>query len=111
MIPNLLNTLIGIVLVYAAVLNPTLIAGHLHPLLVAGVVILVLAGWAMRSDHHPWQNTVSMLMAVLLGVLGVVPLTLYPIVTFWGVFWAGIIVAVMALWAALYRPQSGQAAG
>jgi len=24
--------------------------------------------------------------------------------TFWGVFWVGLIVAVVALWAALYRP-------
>lgn len=110
MIPNILNTLIGLVLVYAAVLNPALLSGRAYATVGTGVIILVLAGWAMRSDNHPWQNTLNMLMGLLLVVLGVLPLATYPIVTFWGVFWVGTVVAVMALWAALYRPPRGAAA-
>lgn len=107
MIPNILNTLIGLVLVYAAVLDPALLSGRAYPLVATGIVMFVLAGWAMRSDNHPWQNTLNMLMAVLLVVLGVLPLSAYPVVAFWGVFWVGTIVATMALWAALYRPPLG----
>ena len=110
MIPNIVNTLIGLFLVYAAVLNPSLVSGSVYPLLVLGIVILVLAGWAMRSDNDPWQNTLNMLMGVLLALLGVLPLSTYPIVTFWGVFWVGTTVAVMALWAAIYRPPLGKPA-
>lgn len=107
MLPNIVNTLIGIFLVYVAVLNPELVAGRGYALVAAGVVVLVLAALAVRSDHHPWQNIVNALMALLLVLLGVLPLNTYPIVTFWGLFWAGIVVAVMALWAALYRPAPG----
>lgn len=110
MIPNLINAVLGIVLVYSAVLNPALTSGRAHPLLIAGVAILLLAAWAMRSDNHPWQNTLNMLMGLLLIVLGALPLETYPVVTFWGVFWVGIVVAVMALWAALYRPPPGEPA-
>lgn len=108
MLPNIVNTLFGIFLVYAAVLNPALLTGRPYLTVGGGILILILAALAMRSDHHPWQNTVNMLMALLLIVLGVLPLATYPIVTFWGVFWVGTVVAVLALWAALYRPALGE---
>ena len=108
MLPNIVNTLFGIFLVYAAVLAPALLSGRPYLTVGGGILILILAALAIRSDHHPWQNTVNMLMALLLIVLGVLPLATYPVVTFWGVFWVGTVVAVLALWAALYRPALGE---
>lgn len=110
MLPNIVNTLFGLFLVYAAVLNPALLAGRPYLTIGGGILILILAALAMRSDHHPWQNTINMLMGLSLVVLGILPLATYPIVTFWGVFWVGIVVAVLALWAALYRPAPGMPA-
>lgn len=108
MLPNIVNTLFGLFLVYAAVLNPALLSERRYLTIGGGIVILILAGLAMRTDHHPWQNTVNMLMGLLLTVLGILPLATYPVVTFWGVFWVGTVVAVLALWAALYRPALGE---
>ncbi|MDE2090633.1 MAG: hypothetical protein KGJ08_01870 [Gammaproteobacteria bacterium] len=108
MIPNIINTLLGLVLVYAAVLNPALMTGRFYPMLIASVVILIMAIWARRSDNHPWQSSVNIIMAILLAVLALLPLRTFPIVTFWGGFWVGVIVSVMALWALLYRPGISQ---
>lgn len=105
MIPNVLNALVGLVLVYAAILAPHLIANGVGLLLGAAVVMFILALWARRSDHHPWQNNVNMVLAVILAGVTVLQFAGVPPVTFWSVFWVGISVAVLALWAALYRPR------
>jgi len=108
MIPNIINTLLGLVLVYAAVLNPALMTGRFYPLLIAAAVIFIMAIWARRSDNHPWQSNVNIIMAILLAALALLPLRTFPIVTFWGGVWVGVIVANMSLWAILYRPRFSQ---
>lgn len=104
MIANLINTAIGIALVYIAILRPHLLEGRMWPVIAIGVVIGALALCARRSDSHHWQSSTNLVIALLLLVLGVLQLLALPLVTFWGLFWAGLLVAVLSLWAALYRP-------
>ena len=105
MIANLLNTLLGLWLVYAAVLDPGWAAAAVWRLPLAGVVVLALALWARASDHRKWQSSVNLALGVLLLVLGGLPWkgAAPPLLMFWGAFWPGILVAIFALWAALYR--------
>jgi hypothetical protein len=109
MIANVLNTVLGLWLVYLAVLDPewTNAAWRL-PL--AGVAVIVLALLARRRDSRTWQGTVNVFLGALLLVLSVVDGAgmATPLVRFWGVFWPGILVAVLALWALLYRPGPGE---
>lgn len=105
MIPNLLNTLLGLWLVYAAILRPTWTASSLD-LATAAIVVFVLALWARPGDYGKWQSSTNIVLGILLllfaGVqrAGLSP----PLLTFWAAFWVGMLVAVFALWAALYRP-------
>lgn len=104
MIANLLNVVLGLTLVYVAVLAPWVTARR--PALVAALaVIMFVAAWlARRSDYHPWQNNSNMLLTVLLALLAVLRLEQFPLAVFWTQFSVGTLVAVLALWALLYRP-------
>jgi hypothetical protein len=106
MIPNLINTAIGIWLVYAAVLNPAELGGRLA-VLISGVVVFALAIWAYQADYLKWPATTA-------GALGA-GLALYAgfqlsepsgFVTFWVALFVGIAVAIVSLWSALYRHPS-----
>ncbi|MCK9514797.1 MAG: hypothetical protein WCZ18_00060 [Ottowia sp.] len=112
MIANLLNTLVGIVLAYAVVLHPTWIEQQYFPLLGFAAVIFVLAIWARLSDPHPWYSWVNMVLAVLLGILALFPLATqtFSNLAFWGPFWVGCTVPVVALWSALYQRDLRKAA-
>lgn len=104
MIPNLINTIAGLVLVYSVVLHPTWVEQRFFPLLGFAAVILVMALWARRSDAHPWFSWVNIVQAILLGLLALLPLATLPYLAFWTGFWIGCLVPVVALWAALYHP-------
>lgn len=108
---NLVNVFVGLALIYVAILQPMLLGGR--PLLFAAVgVLMFVAAWlARRSDHHPWQNNTNMMLALLLVVLALVRVERFPLASFWSVFWIGLIVAVLALWAALYRPNAAASSG
>lgn len=106
MIANILNTLVGLALACLTVLKPLWIERQYLPLLVFAAVIFLLAGWARRSDPRKWFSSVNIVLAVLLAILALLPLPTLPNLTFWGGFWVGILVPVVALWAALYRPES-----
>lgn len=106
MIPNLINTVVGLVLVYAAILQPTWVERRYLPLAAFAVIVLVMALWARRSDSQAWFSTVNVMLAIALGILSLFPLATLPDLTFWGGFWVGALVAVFALWAALYRRKS-----
>jgi hypothetical protein len=105
MIPNLLNSLLGIWLVYAIILNPDLIGSPWRVVVIA-IVIFALALWARRTDYSPWQSSTNIVLALLLLLLALlkVPSYVSPLVNFWVLFWVGILVATLALWAAIYRP-------
>lgn len=110
MIANLVNTVLGLVLVYAVVLHPTWVEQRYFPLLGFAVVMLVMALWARRRDAHPWFSWTNIVFALALGVLALLPLATLPYLTFWVCFWVGCAVPVIALWAALYRPRPQTAA-
>lgn len=110
MIPNIINTLVGLALACATVLYPRWIEQQYLPMLIFAAVILVMAIWARRSDHDRWFSTVNIVMAILLAILALLPLPTLPDLAFWGGFWIGIIVPVVALWAALYRQEARPAA-
>jgi hypothetical protein len=104
MIPNIVNTLIGIVLVYAAVLRPALIESS-YTLFIAGIVVVALAMLGRSSNHGLWFAQTNIALGAALMVLAVLRMAeLTPsLALFWGAFWAGLVIAVVALWAALYR--------
>ena len=104
MIPNLLNTILGIALVYCAILAPGALKGSVWPLLGTGIAVVVLALWARLADRLKWFNTVNPVLGIALVILGLLgsATPIHPLVMFWWVFWAGIIVAVLAFWSALY---------
>ena len=105
MIANLLNTLLGIALVYCAVLSPGVLAGNAWGMFVAGAAVIVLALWARTADAIRWFNTTNVVLGTVLLILGALRATteLHPLLVFWSLFWVGSIVSVFALWSALYR--------
>ncbi|MBS0577776.1 MAG: hypothetical protein JSR36_00785 [Proteobacteria bacterium] len=115
MIANLFNVLLGLALVYVAVLHPSLLTAR--PLLLIAIAAgIFLAGWvARRSDYRPWQNNSNMVLAVFLAGMTALRLQHFAVGGFWGPFTVGTVVAVLALWAALYHgsasPASNQSIG
>ncbi|MFO1506310.1 MAG: hypothetical protein U1F23_04420 [Lysobacterales bacterium] len=106
MIPNLINTIAGLALVYATVLHPTWVEQRYVPFAAFAAVILVMAIWARRSDPRRWFSTVNIVLAIALGILSLLPLATLPNLTFWGGFWVGALVPSFALWAALFKPHA-----
>lgn len=108
MIANVANSVLGLVLVYFAVLRPAAVeaGGSALGLVLAGIVVVALAFVARRSDPGKWYSATNFVAGAWLVVLGALhAFSATPaLVSFWGVFWSGCIVAVVALWAALYRP-------
>lgn len=106
MIANVLNAILGLWLVYVAVLDPAWNASS-WKLALAGVVVIALAFWARASDYRKWQSGVDAVLGGLLLVLAALHATgaAPALLVFWGTFWPGVLVAVFALWAALYRPR------
>lgn len=108
MIPNLVNTLLGLGLMYATVLHHTWVEQQYLPFGAFALVFLVMALWARRTDAHPWFSNVNIVLAIALGALSLLPLPTLPNLTFWGGFWIAALVPTVALWAALYRPRRAQ---
>ncbi len=113
MIANLLNTLVGLGLAYAAIFPSALGTSRDRFGLVAAVVMIILALWARRSDLSPWQSTTTIAAGVLLAVVTIAHqlIQVSNVLMFWGILWAGLISATVSLWAALYRtPQTANVA-
>ncbi len=108
MIPNVLNTLLGIALVYCAILAPGPLHDTVWLLMAGGGGIIILALWARSGDKLKWFNLVNITLGAALILLGVARnmTGVHPLVMFWWVFWVGIIVAVLASWSALYTRES-----
>jgi hypothetical protein len=108
MIPDLISTLIAIVLVCATVLDQPLLDSQHGLLLVAGIALAVLGVIANRMDYLKWPGIaiaatrVAILMLIVSGLSSASSET-----AFWVVFWSANIAGLMALWSALYRgPQA-----
>jgi hypothetical protein len=102
MTPGILNAIIGLVLVYLSVPHLALIEGRAWYLVVAGVVIVILALWSRRGDAMKWFSTTTIVLGICLLLFGLLQWTTTIAHLF--VFFDGILVAVLSLWAALYRP-------
>jgi hypothetical protein len=111
MIPNLLNTLLGLWLAYVAIFPASIGGQPGRWLLVAAALTVALAFWARRGDYSTWQSTTTIIAALALAILVVVSWlwASSPVLMFWGVLWAGLISGTFSLWAALYRPTTGGA--
>lgn len=107
MIANIATAVLGIWLVYSAVLNPALMGSPFKIVAIAaGAILIVLAAIARRTDYHSWHSSVTRFLGVVLfgiGCWNVVAAT-PAIVNYWTTFWVGVLAAFVALWAALYRP-------
>ena len=104
MIPNILNTIVGVAVVYCAILAPQFLHDTAWHLAIGGVGIIILGLSARMNDRVKWFNLVNVVLGAALVLLGVTR-TLMPVhdlVMFWWAFWVGTIVAVLALWSALY---------
>ncbi|MGH7813182.1 MAG: hypothetical protein ACREQI_04175 [Candidatus Binataceae bacterium] len=103
MIPNLINTAIGLWLVYAAVLNPAEIGGA-AVVVASGVVVFVVAIWAYQADYLKWPATTTGALGAGLAVYaGFRLFEPSGFITFWIVLFAGVTIAIVSLWSAIYR--------
>lgn len=89
MIPNILNCIAGLALVYTVVVHPTLAEHRYVPFAVFAGAILLLALWARQGDSRRWFSNVNIVMAIGLGILSVMPLATMPYLTFWGASGSG----------------------
>ncbi len=110
MIANLLNTLVGLWLTYAAIFPRSAGAGGNRLILGAAILTILLALWARRSDVSPWQSSTAISVGALLAILTTADqlVHLSEVLMFWSVLWAGLVSATVSLWAALYRPALSQ---
>jgi hypothetical protein len=106
MIANVLNTLVGLWLTYAAIFPQSIGAGGNRMVLGAAALTIVLSLWARRSDISPWQSSTAITAGAILAVMTIVDQIahLSGVLMFWTVLWAGLVSATVSLWAALYRP-------
>jgi len=110
MIANLLNTLVGLWLAYAAIFPQATGSGGDRLVLAAAVLTIVLALWARRSDVSPWQSSTAIAAGALLAIVTIADQLahLSAVLMFWSVLWAGLVTATVSLWAALYRPSASE---
>jgi len=108
MIANLLNVLVGLWLAYSVIFAmPT---GEMNniALAVSAVAVMVLAAWARRTDSAGWYTATNLVLGAILLLAAVVrwAVEVASLVSFWAILLIGITIAIIALWAVLYRPQA-----
>jgi hypothetical protein len=107
MIANLINTILGLWLVYVAIFAIPAGTAASWQLVIAGAAAAVLALIARRSDFSGWQSATNFVLGVLLAVLALADLVvpINSLLVFWLVLWIGLTVSSLALWAVLYHPE------
>lgn len=107
MIPNVVNAMLGVWLAYVAILDAawadrTLLLG------LAAIAIVACALWARATDFGHWQSSTNIVLALVLLVIAALQAAglALPLLRFWSLLWVGILVSILSLWAALYRPSS-----
>lgn len=104
MIPDLISTLIAIVLVCTAILDKPLLESQHGLLIIAGIALAVLGAIANRADYLKWPGVtvaasgLAIIMLIASGIASASSET-----AFWVVFWSGNIAGLMSLWSAFYR--------
>jgi hypothetical protein len=104
MLPDLLSTLIAIVLVCVAVLDRPALDSQHALLVIAGIALAILGALAKRVDYLEWPGITIAAAGLVLVLLIISPLsTASSEASFWVVFWCGNIAGLMSLWSAFYR--------
>lgn len=104
MIPDLISTLIAIVLVCAAVLDEPRLDSLHGFLFAAGIALAVLGVIANRVDYLKWPGiTIAAAGIAVLSLIASGLSSASSETTFWVAFWSGSIAGLMSLWSALYR--------
>ncbi|TAM60319.1 hypothetical protein EPN52_05475 [bacterium] len=111
MASNIARTILGLLLVYASVLDQHLVLAPAWTWLgsSAGLIVIALSLWSRSLDYHPWHANTTLTMGVFLLAATLIErfvATPSAAVT-WIVFWTGLLIAFFALWAALYHPAAG----
>jgi hypothetical protein len=106
MIADLISTLVGLWLTYVAIFPHAIGISRDRGALFAAIGMIGLALWARWSGATPWQNTIALTNGVLLATLMIAHQVVHvsDVLMFWGILWAGLVYAIVSLWAALYRP-------
>ncbi|WP_018291185.1 hypothetical protein [Verrucomicrobium sp. 3C] len=111
MIGNLGNALLGIWVTAVAVLTPDLFLRRGWLVALAGLVAIGAAAFAGREGSMRWSVRASMGAGAALLALGVGrPWVSSELFAFWIELWSGLLLSVVALWGALYRPGEGNPA-
>jgi hypothetical protein len=111
MLASALNALLGLWLVYAAILDPALLRSGPWTLGISAAALLLLGVWAYRSDYLKWPGIAVIVIGI--GLLAMVLSGARSIswqLTFWVTFWCGVVAGVLSLWSVFYRGESPQAA-
>jgi hypothetical protein len=104
MIPDLISTLIAIVLVCVAVLDKPLLDSQHGLLVIAGVALAVLGAIANRVDYLKWPGvTVAAAGGAIVVLIASGLSSASSETAFWVVFWSGNIAGMMSLWSVFYR--------
>ena len=112
MIANPLIILTGLWLSYRAIFSiPTGQMSEVEMVL-AGIAVVLLALWARRTDSMTWFSGTSIVLGLIIVALSVARRTIGgdPLVSFWMVLLIGIVIAIIAMWSMLYRPDTARAA-
>jgi hypothetical protein len=108
MLPDLLSTLIALVLVCTAVLNRPVLESHPWLLVVSGVALVALGVWAWRVDYLKWPGVTVIVAGSAIAILVLSQLSANSSETaFWVVFWSANAAGLVSLWSALYRAPGG----
>ena len=107
MLPDLLSTLIALVLVCTAVLDGQMLEAHGWLLALSGVALAALGTWAYRVDYLKWPGVTVVVAGGAIVILVLSQLSANSSETaFWVVFWNANAAGLVSLWSALYRGPS-----
>lgn len=105
MIADIISSVLGLLLIYVAILQDAFLHSSRGTLLeaVTGIAIVLLALAAGRG-REVWYSRVLVPAGALLALFAVLAnfVPLQMILEHWFVFWIGVFTGVTALWGALY---------
>ncbi len=104
MVPSLLEGLLGLWLVWIAVLDPALEVAHGSAVVVPCLAMIVLGVWTFRIDYLKWPSVTDIVLGATLGTLFIVDRIMgVDALTFWFLVWGGCVAGIVSLWSAFYR--------
>jgi hypothetical protein len=108
MLPDLLSTVIALVLVSTAALNGQALESHGCLLALSGAALAALGVWASSVDYLKWPGVTTIVAGSAIIILVLSRLSANSSETaFWVVFWSANAAGLVSLWSALYRAPHG----